>query len=123
VPDTLIRKVEQVQAWSVDLRGDGSRALIGSFAIEHGDLAYPLFAVGESDGSSYRVSLAEYERRSDIGDHGYDSWLLVGVVDLDGDGAPELVVQCHFYEVTEYAIYRRQGRGWKLVYGGGGHGC
>jgi len=43
--------------------------------------------------------------------------------DLDGDGAPEIVVRNHYYESWDYTIYRRIAGRWQRVFSGGGSGC
>ena len=44
-------------------------------------------------------------------------------LDVDGDGAPELVFHSQYYESWDYHLLARRAQGWVETYRGGGGGC
>lgn len=48
---------------------------------------------------------------------------LFDVADVDGDGAPEMILLNRYYESWTYTVLKRTASGWRLVYEGGGSGC
>jgi hypothetical protein len=47
----------------------------------------------------------------------------VDIIDLDGDGVPELITRTTYSESWDYQIFRRRQTGWVLWVSGGGGGC
>ena len=53
----------------------------------------------------------------------YEAREPLDVVDVDGDGHPELIVSNTYSEYGNFSVYRRGASGWTEIYSGGGGGC
>jgi hypothetical protein len=121
VPAALLPRLEIVQLTSTDLNGDGRQDLIGVGAIDSGNPAgevRTLFFVAEGTGQGYRPALRRYH--SGNGET-YGIEVLVDHIDLDGDGADEIVTKAYGWEWFTYRIYSRRGGAWIRTYEG--YGC
>ena len=106
---------------AADLGGDGRAELIGSFIItgEFG-VEDALLLIAEPGIDDLAVTLDWYHHGQEADSH-YRR--LVDVLDLDGDGTSEVIVQGIYYESHDYFIYKKQRGAWHAVYQGGGGGC
>jgi hypothetical protein len=121
VPAALLPRLEIVQLTSTDLNGDGRQDLIGVAAIDPGNPAgevRTLFFVAEGTGQGYRPALRRYH--SGNGET-YGIEVLVDHIDLDGDGADEILTKAYGWEWFTYRIYKRRGGAWVRTYEG--YGC
>ena len=118
-------RLRSTGALSADLDGDGTAELVGTYVVgadtlgaDGGPTASVLVAARmASDGARLL-----FERLADAAD-GFGSLSLVGLADLDADGAAETVVREEGYEVYRYRIVTwRAGRFVDAFHGGGG-GC
>lgn len=118
----LVKKMKAINLTAVDIERDGRFELIGSFQIDAGDyLMHNLFMIFEpAAGDRQKAALAWYHKGAE-GE--YEDRKLVDAVDLDGDGAAEVIAGGHYYESNDYIIYKRQAGRWREVYKGGGGGC
>ena len=121
VAASRVAKMETNNLTAVDTNGDGKAELIGSFLIT-GDAGVEdaVFLIAEPSGQGLAPALAWFHHGSEE-DSSYRR--LIDVLDLDGDGTAEVVVQGLYYESHDYIIYKRQGRTWREVYQGAGGGC
>ncbi|MDX9720312.1 MAG: hypothetical protein RBU37_06175 [Myxococcota bacterium] len=90
--ETVSKVLELRQAMALDLDGDGQLEELYSIAVPAGEFSYEGYhfsglVVRESDGSLAVVSSSPL-----------DLFDVLGVSDLDGDGAAELMVEIHYYE-------------------------
>ncbi|HWS99015.1 MAG TPA: hypothetical protein VN256_02005 [Pyrinomonadaceae bacterium] len=128
-PAALLPSLATVNLTALDLDGDGKAELVGSFVARktgRGAARYPLFLFAEPQGNSYRTTVLQYERftSKDIMsgadltaiENGVYIERLVDALDLDGDGALEVVTQRDGLEGDGYYIYKKQGGTWKQVY-------
>lgn len=117
VPASLIKSITVTNLTAVDVDRDGNPEFVGSFRIERDEKAYLLFLIVEQRTGRYRIALQRYDEGFE---HGED---FVDALDVDKDGVGEVITQVSGYEVWEYAIYKRRGGRWQMVYRGGGGGC
>jgi hypothetical protein len=114
---------------AIDLDNDGKSELIGSFVAKKqkgGAARYPLFLFAEPQGNSYRTTVLQFERftAKDIMsgadltaiENGVYLERLVDALDLDGDGASEVITVRDGLEGDGYQIYKKQGAKWNQVY-------
>jgi len=103
---------------AIDLDGDGTAELFGSFSI--GDQNQnSLFLIAELRNGQYQSGLTWYKK----GDEGtFEVRRLIDVLDLDGDGVAEVFVRSSYYESTDFTIYKKAGGIWRSVYQGGNFG-
>ncbi|HYJ47781.1 MAG TPA: hypothetical protein VEV81_14285, partial [Pyrinomonadaceae bacterium] len=129
VPAALVANLTTVNLTALDLDKDGKAELAGSFVVKKqagGAARYALFMIAEPEGSSYRTTVLQYERftAKDIMsgaeitavENGVYLERLVDGLDLDGDGASEVVTETDGLEGDSYHIYKKQGGSWKQVY-------
>lgn len=116
-----VAKMETNNLTAADLNGDGRAELIGSFIItgEFG-VEDALLLIAEPGIDDFAVTLDWFHHGAEADSH-YRR--LVDVLDLDGDGAAEVIVQGIYYESHDYFIYKKQRGAWRVVYQGGGGGC
>ena len=129
-PAALLPSLMTVNLTALDLNEDGKAELVGSFVarkLKGGDAArYALFLFAEPEGDSYRTTVLQYDRITDADimsgadltaiENGVYLERLVDAVDLDGDGAREVVTVKSGFEGDGYFIYRKQGGKWAQVY-------
>ncbi len=105
-----------------DLDGDQRPELIGSFTLRDKGERALLLVAGSKEGG-YKAEMAwHYLGPADAPDD-RQRRSLVDHLDLDGDGVDEIVVRLEGHDDWKYGIYKKEKKGWKLVYTGGGGGC
>lgn len=116
-----VAKMETNNLTAADLNGDGRAELIGSFIItgEFG-VEDALLLIAEPGIDDFAVTLDWFHHGAEADSH-YRR--LVDVLDLDGDGTAEVIVQGIYYESHDYIIYKKQRGAWRVIYHGGGGGC
>jgi len=105
---------------AVDLDGDGSEDWVGAFAV--GD---------EEAGTARGVVIGARPMASDaprllferMTASGFGTFTLVGAVDMDADGASEVVLLEQGYEVYQYLILTHRAGRFATAFRGGGGGC
>ncbi len=114
-------RIRIVRLEARDLDRDQKAELVGTFRLrDKGERT--LLLVARPDGNGYKSELAWHFRSSgDVDDRELRS--LVDHLDLDGDGVDELIVRMEQHRSWQYGIYKKEKKGWKLVYTGGGGGC
>ena len=129
VPAALLPSLTTINLTALDLDNDGKAELVGSFVVKKqtgGASRYALFLIAEPQGNSYRTTVLEYEQfkakdmmsGSDITaiENGVYLERLVDSLDLDGDGASEVITEADGLEGDTYHIFKKQGGTWKQVY-------
>ena len=121
VPQRAIEKLEVDNLTAVDTDADGRHELVGSFVIMgQWGVEHAVFLVAEPKGAGLAPTLSWYHRGQEAD---AAARRLVDVLDLDGDGAAEIIAQGLYYESHDYMIYKKQRGAWREVYTGGGGGC
>lgn len=113
---------------AVALEGFGRPVLVGTVETHapygvmdsFGESAeYTAFVVAEiGEGGAYQGVFSRLGEGTGYED-GEGKASLVDVADLDGDGAPEVVIEISRYEGIDYAIYGRRDGRWQLLFSGG----
>ena len=129
VPASLMPSLMTLNLTALDLDNDGKSELIGSFVVKKqkgGAARYVLFLFAEPEGNSYRTTVLQNERftKADIMegaeitaiDNGVYLERLVDSLDVDGDGASEVVTIREGLEGDGYAIYKKQNGKWNKAY-------
>jgi hypothetical protein len=129
VPASLMPSLTTLNLTALDLDSDGRSELIGSFVVKKqkgGAARYVLFLFAEPEGNSYRTTVLQNERftKADIMagaaitaiDNGVYLERLVDALDVDGDGASEVVTIREGLEGDGYAIYKKQNGKWDKAY-------
>ncbi len=129
VPAALLSNLMTINLTALDLDNDGKSELIGSFVVKKqtgGAARYALFLFAEPQGNSYRTTVLQYERYTkkdlmsgaeiNIIEDGVYLERLVDALDLDGDGASEVVTLTTGLEGDGYFIYKKQGGTWNKAY-------
>jgi hypothetical protein len=129
VPAALLPGLMTVNLTALDLDNDGKSELIGSFVVKKqkgGAARYALFLFAEPKGTSYQTTILQYERYTDDDlmsgatidaiENGVYLERLVDALDLDGDGAAEVVTERDGFEGDSYFIYKKQGGKWNQIY-------
>jgi hypothetical protein len=128
-PAALLPGMATVNLTALDLDGDGKAEIVGSFVAKKTGRAaarYALFLFAEPQGASYRTTVLQYDKftGADIMsgadltaiENGVYIERLVDALDLDGDGALEVVTQRAGLEGDSYFIYKKQAGAWKQIY-------
>lgn len=128
-PAALLPSMTTVNLTALDLDGDGKAEIVGSFVAKKGGRAaarYALFLFAEPQGASYRTTVLQYDKFTDADimsgadltaiENGVYIERLVDAIDLDGDGALEVVTQRAGLEGDSYHIYKKQSGAWKQIY-------
>jgi len=129
VPAALLQSLTTINLTALDLDNDGKAELVGSFVVKKqtgGAARYALFLIAEPQGNSYRTTVLQYEQfkakdmmsGSDITaiENGVYLERLVDSLDLDGDGASEVITEADGLEGDTYHIFKKQGETWNKVY-------
>lgn len=121
VNDATLAKMQTLNLTGVDLNKDGVSELVGAFIIQGpAGVEHALFMIFEQQGEAYAAALT-WHHHGEEADAQYRR--LVDVLDIDGDGQSEIVVQGLYYESHDYMIYKKASGQWREVYKGGGGGC
>ena len=117
-----LEKIKTNNLTAVDLDGDGRAELVGSYVIEMqpGFAQHTAFLIAEPKGSAFSAALSWYHFGSE---ESFEMRRLVDALDLDGDGAAEVIAGGSYYESNDYFVYKKTRAGWRVVYQGGGGGC
>ena len=128
-PAALLPSMTTVNLTALDLDGDGKAEIVGSFVAKKAGRAaarYALFLFAEPQGASYRTTILQYDKFTDADimsgadltaiENGVYIERLVDAIDLDGDGALEVVTQRAGLEGDSYFIYKKQSGAWKQTY-------
>lgn len=131
VAQALLPSLDTVNLTAMDLNGDGTAELVGTFVVKKrrgGQERYVLFLLAEPGGAGgYKTALANYERYTEkdvmgggnidaIGQNGIYTERLVDQLDLDGDGTSEVITIKLGFEGDGYTIYRKQKAQWQKLY-------
>jgi hypothetical protein len=123
IPSAARAAGESDRLFAVMVPGAEAPVLVGTFnvAVPDGEntQTYNQMLIAERHSGVYRPAYVHHIR--DDGETGVRS--LFEAADLDGDGAPELVVRLMFTEGWGFAVLRRGADGWTEIYQGGGGGC
>ena len=137
VPAALVPSLETVNLTAMDLNNDGKAELIGSYVVKKirgGQERYVLFLLAEPQGNSYKAGLTQHAHYTSkdimsggnidaIGQGGLYTERLVDQLDLDSDGAAEVVTVTDGFEGSSYMIYGRKSGGWQKIYEFGKYRC
>jgi hypothetical protein len=137
VPAALLPSLDTVNLTAMDLNGDGKEELIGSYVVKKrrgGEERYVLFLLAEPQGNSYKTGLTQYAHYTSkdimsggdidaIGQGGLYTERLVDQLDLDNDGAAEVITVTDGFEGNSYMIYGRKSGGWQKIYEFGNYRC
>jgi hypothetical protein len=137
VAASLLPSLDTVNLTAMDLNGDGKAELIGSYVVKKrtgGQERYVLFLLAEPQGNSYTAALTQYAHYTQkdimsggeidaIGQGGLYTERLVDQLDLDKDGAAEVVTITNGFEGDSYTIYGRKSGGWQKIYEFGNYRC
>ena len=129
VPVALLPSLMTVNLTALDLDNDGKSELIGSFVVKKqkgGEARYALFLFAEPQGTSYRTTVLQYEQLTDQDlmsgaeitavENGVYLERLVDALDLDADGASEVITERDGFEGDTYHIYKKQDGKWNKIY-------
>lgn len=118
------REAEIDALYAVTVDGVAAPVLVGTSSIRFANGALEqvqsAMVVAERREGAYRPVYVWYEDQEE-GD--MQRRTLRDVLDMDGDGVPELVARTTYYESWDYTVLRRGAGGWTEIYQGGGGGC
>lgn len=127
VPADALDKVRTINLTATDLNADGAAELIGTFVVKRGAaLLDRLFLIAEPTGTTFKVGHANYdlvkaedlmspESFESIGESAFLTEILLDQLDVDRDGTGEVFTIRYSFEGTNYAIYKKGGKGWTLI--------
>ncbi|HEV2914641.1 MAG TPA: hypothetical protein VGX92_15285 [Pyrinomonadaceae bacterium] len=130
VPAALLPTLQTVNLTAFDLDGDGKAELAGTFVVKKrkgGQQRYVLFLLAEPQNDGYRAVVTEYASYTEkdimsggnidaIGTTGIYTERLVDQLDLNADGASEVITITDGFESVTYMIYGKQNGRWGKVY-------
>jgi hypothetical protein len=129
VPAALLPNLMTINLTALDLDNDGKSELVGSFVVKKqkgGAARYALFLFAEPQGTSYRTTVLQYERYTDNDlmsgatidaiENGVYLERLIDALDVDGDGASEVITERDGFEGDSYFIYKKQDGKWNKIY-------
>jgi hypothetical protein len=129
VPAALLPNLMTVNLTALDLDNDGKAELIGSFVVRKqkgGAARYALFLFAEPQGNSYKTTIMQYDRYTDDDlmsgatidaiENGVYLERLIDALDVDGDGAFEVITERDGFEGDGYNIYKKQAGKWNKIY-------
>ncbi len=119
---------------AMDLDGDGTAEMVGSYWIEVDRLTRALlfFIAGKEAGGKYSIGYHEFRSIDQAGvmsgeikslDEGVYHELLLDVFDYDGDGTSEVFTYVQSFEGSGFNVYRRKGNKWTRVFEGSNYHC
>jgi hypothetical protein len=101
----------------LDLDGRGSRTVVADlFRISDGEpkwSGHEALVIAERDSSGRLTPSALARGSGQLLDH----------VDIDGDGMDEIIIQIWGYESLTFEVLKKIGKGWAVIFRGGGYGC
>lgn len=126
VSEDQFSKLKLVHLVATDFDGDGGDDLIGDYEIAQPDESLPataLFLMLRKSKTGYEVSFEQFfdfQKQTD----GQTNWrfTLVGLLDLDTDRQPEVILTNDQGVTLTYVILKKEGSTWKEIYNGGGYG-
>jgi hypothetical protein len=137
VTASLLPTMQTINLTATDLNGDGKAELIGSFVVKKtrgGEARYLLFLLAEPQGDGYRAGLTQYQQITnqdvmgglsldEIVKGGVHTERLVDQLDLDGDGAAEVITITNGFEGVGYTFYKKEKGQWRKFFESGGYRC
>jgi len=137
VPAALLSTLQTVNLTAIDLDGDSKAELAGSFVVKKrkgGQRRYVLFLLAEPQNEGYGAVLTGYESFGQkdvmsggnidaIGAGGIYTERLVDQLDLNADGASEVITITDGFEGVSYRIYGKQNGQWAKIYEFGNYRC
>lgn len=111
------------------IEGKSDSMIIGSFVADQ-----QIKQGGYDNVNTHAVFLIAEKNKSGVFEVKY-SWFhsgieadvemqdLVDVLDIDGDGMPEIITQFGYYEAVEYHVYKKKDGRWEDIYKQFGSGC
>jgi len=111
---------------STQLRNRAGQAIIGRIDVEVRVSVHRLFLIAEQVNGEYRLTLSLLEYEPDINaDKGEVIHTYLDQLDLNGDGADEVIMKTTLYETWFYSIWQFDSsqQEWRKIYAGGGGGC
>jgi hypothetical protein len=124
-PPSASDTAQLLDGWTVEDMPANSRWVTGGFRASSTNdsglvIVHSVFAVLEIERGVSRLAL----RWTNTGlEDDAQTRVPVDIIDLDGDGIPELVTKTTYSESWDYQIWRRRPTGWTLWVSGGGVGC
>lgn len=124
VPEAMASDIKIDQLIVTKIDDSNSQFLIGSLSLRTKSALHEVFLIGKIGTSSATVEFVQYDKSTDLTE-GTDAedYRFVDQLDLDGDGADEVVVELRGYEDEEFDIYKRHNGSWSEVHEGGEGGC
>jgi len=123
---SLVQQGRMVHVVSTELRKGVGRAIVGRFDVTSKKAIFRLLAVAEKDQGRYRLTLTDLEVQRDLED-GTDKAerQYVDQLDIDNDGADEIITSATHYESWSYAVWKFYAKqnGWRRKFAGSGGGC
>lgn len=116
-------RTSTVSTATVLFGGTARPVLVGTYTlrVEHpGGRKASAFIVAEEGQDGYRPALTDFQEGL-APDH--RQLTLIDAVDVDGDGLPEMVLENHYWQWSEYSILSRGEEGWITMHRGGRAGC
>lgn len=124
VPESALSHIEVLNLIQTEVDRSGERVLIGTFFVRSKEAEYELFAVLAGPKGQLRTQFIRYNRVADVDDQkDSEQETFVDQLDLDGDGADEIVTEVTYYESEDFRILKRFGSHWREVHKGGSGGC
>jgi hypothetical protein len=115
--DSLARPRFKTTTHVLDLDGRGTRTVVSDLFLDYPNepkwSRHAALVIAEWD-SSGRLKPSALAR---------DSGQLLDHVDIDGDGMDEIIIQIWGYESLAFEVLKKIGKGWAVIFRGGGYGC
>ena len=122
--DVSVSNIEIESVYSTKLGAGQPDSLVGNATLTEKTTLRHLFLVATKDGGEYRVALSSYHFVRDVEDHTDDvDERFVDQLDLDNDGADEIITIVSYTESWDYIVYKQVQGTWEKIYEGGGGGC
>lgn len=124
-----LQNMNTVNMTAMDLNGDERAEIIATFSVKtkaKTEARHFLFVIAEPFAKDFKVTLSKYERvtKSEIPSGGtienVDEYVLTEVLvdqlDIDRDGASEVITARKSWEGITYRIYKKEKAQWKKIY-------
>ena len=130
VKKEIVEKMQITEARATDLDGDGKPEYLVSYNITgeevktgeyEGNIEYSLTLVLKPSSKGFS-SVFSYYPPPAVPEQARN-FKFVDVLDLDGDGILEILIQQRFYSSWDYIVLKRNGNTWEKEYEGSGGGC